>query len=253
MTEGPADDGAIIALEIAAARAWPAPISERLGDWWLRSADGFTGRANSVLPVGSPGMSIEEALPEISAFYRRLGQPAMIEAPLPIAAPVAEILAGRGWSVLCSVLVQVIDLDRLIAAAPTATALEIRDRPSDEHLEMLRRSRGLPPAALHVLTGVESVAFAEYRDGDDLLARARGAVTDGWLGLFSVETAASVRRRGLATVLLGGLARWGATHGARRAFLQVDTTNTKALPLYAKLGFTTHHAYVRYLEPSSQP
>lgn len=45
---------AVAALELAADEAWPAPTRERLGGWLLRSADGWTGRANSALPVGDP-------------------------------------------------------------------------------------------------------------------------------------------------------------------------------------------------------
>ena len=52
----------ITALELAADEAWPAPVRERLGDWWLRAADGWTGRANSLLPAGSPGMPVAEAV-----------------------------------------------------------------------------------------------------------------------------------------------------------------------------------------------
>ena len=42
-------------LERAAALHWQAPETERLGEWRLRAADGFTGRANSALPLGDPG------------------------------------------------------------------------------------------------------------------------------------------------------------------------------------------------------
>ena len=45
----------IEALERAAARHWQAPETERLGEWLLRAAAGFTGRANSALPLGDPG------------------------------------------------------------------------------------------------------------------------------------------------------------------------------------------------------
>ncbi|WP_441004793.1 GNAT family N-acetyltransferase, cg3035/Rv0428c family, partial [Micromonospora saelicesensis] len=45
---------AVVALERAADEAWPAPTRGRLGDWLLRSAEGWTGRANSALPIGDP-------------------------------------------------------------------------------------------------------------------------------------------------------------------------------------------------------
>src|SRR4051812_3981757 len=37
-------------------RGWPATESVALGDWELRAAGRFTGRANSVAVTGSPGL-----------------------------------------------------------------------------------------------------------------------------------------------------------------------------------------------------
>src|SRR5207244_5551662 len=43
-------------LEHIANAAWPAPVVGTLGDWLLRAADGWTGRANTALPIGNPGV-----------------------------------------------------------------------------------------------------------------------------------------------------------------------------------------------------
>ncbi|MGA8117878.1 MAG: GNAT family N-acetyltransferase, partial [Actinocatenispora sp.] len=43
-------------LERIAAETWPAVHRDRLGDWLLRAAGGWTGRANSALVVGDPGV-----------------------------------------------------------------------------------------------------------------------------------------------------------------------------------------------------
>jgi ribosomal protein S18 acetylase RimI-like enzyme len=45
---------------------------------------------------------------------------------------------------------------------------------------------------------------------------------------------------------VGALARWAGQAGAETAYLQVESTNAAAVALYAKLGFRTHHRYVRY-------
>ncbi|MCM0678808.1 GNAT family N-acetyltransferase, partial [Micromonospora phytophila] len=42
---------AVVELELASDEAWPARTRGRLGDWLLRGADGWSGRANSALPV----------------------------------------------------------------------------------------------------------------------------------------------------------------------------------------------------------
>ncbi|MBB5871677.1 ribosomal protein S18 acetylase RimI-like enzyme [Allocatelliglobosispora scoriae] len=236
----------IAALELAAARAWPAPVSERLGDWWLRSAEGFTGRANSALPVGDPGLPLPAALDAVAEFYRGLGRTPLIDVPQPLAQPVADAALKAGWLPDCTVLVQSTALDALIAATPDGAACTLHDGPSDDELALIAGSRGpLPPAALHVLTAVDRLTFARYAEEGRLLARGRGTVTDGWLGLYGIETVPSARRRGLAQSVIGRLARWGAQQGAERAFLQVESSNETAIALYARLGFATHHRYTR--------
>ncbi|MGC5411252.1 GNAT family N-acetyltransferase, cg3035/Rv0428c family, partial [Streptomyces sp. DT225] len=55
------------------ARAWQPVESEPLGDWLLRASAGFTRRANSVLPLGDPGMPLGEALARVREWYAERG------------------------------------------------------------------------------------------------------------------------------------------------------------------------------------
>jgi N-acetylglutamate synthase len=58
-------------LERAAALHWQAPETEPLGEWRLRAGAGFTGRANSALPLGDPGLPLPEAVTAVEDWYRR--------------------------------------------------------------------------------------------------------------------------------------------------------------------------------------
>ena len=51
-------------LEQRAALGWRAPQEDRLGDWVLRAAGGFTGRANSALAAGDPGRPLDRVAPD---------------------------------------------------------------------------------------------------------------------------------------------------------------------------------------------
>jgi N-acetylglutamate synthase len=236
----------IAALERAAADAWPPPVIEELGAWRLRAAQGYTGRANSALPLGDPGLPIPQALAAVTEFYRRHDLPPQVDVPLPLATSVEHELRKAGWQPQCTVLVQVMDLPALIAATPDGADFTLSATPSGQALEMIAGRRGpLPEVALRVLTGVEPVVFAEL-GGAQLRCMARGTVTDGWLGVFTVETATDARRQGLAQQALGALARWAAANAATRAFLQVESTNEPAIRLYERIGFHTHHRYTRY-------
>src|SRR5439155_541800 len=83
-------------LERVANAAWPAPVQEPLGGWILRAADGWTGRANSALPLGDPGMSRGEAIDAVADWYAARGLPARINVPLPLAAGLDATLTPRG-------------------------------------------------------------------------------------------------------------------------------------------------------------
>ncbi|MFG1897057.1 GNAT family N-acetyltransferase [Micromonospora zamorensis] len=97
---------AVVALERAADEAWPAPTRGCIGDWLLRSADGWTGRANSALPIGDPDRPLAAAVDEVERWYAEQGQTAVINTPLPLAAPVGTELDARGWTARPPTLVQ---------------------------------------------------------------------------------------------------------------------------------------------------
>jgi GNAT superfamily N-acetyltransferase len=90
-------------LEQRAALGWRAPEEEGLGDWLLRAADGFTGRANSALATGHPGCPLDQAARKVRDWYQARGLPAMIAIPYPVgrphAVPLDGFLAGLGWGV----------------------------------------------------------------------------------------------------------------------------------------------------------
>src|SRR5215469_8472017 len=90
----------ISAFEQMSARHWQATEQACLGGWLLRAAGGFTGRANSALPLGEPGMPAERAVDEVDAWYRHRGlKPMIVIATGPNADGDAldHLLARRGW------------------------------------------------------------------------------------------------------------------------------------------------------------
>ncbi|WP_037869267.1 hypothetical protein, partial [Streptomyces sp. SPB074] len=75
---GPAADYAELAR--IQERGWRAAEREELGGWLLRASvvdgAGFTRRANSVLPLGDPGVPLPEALGRVREWYAARGLPA---------------------------------------------------------------------------------------------------------------------------------------------------------------------------------
>ena len=235
----------ITELERIANETWPAPVQEKLGEWTLRAADGWTGRANSALPLGDPGLDRAAAIDAVVAWYRDRQLNPQFNLPLPVCASLDAALTARGWARSQPTLVLTARLATILAATeerPELPPVRLDPEPDDGWLAMVSaRKGGLPPAARHVLTAAPAVVFASV---DPELAVARGALAGGFLQVALLEVAPEARRRGLAQHVTRALVNWAGKTGGGTAFLQVESTNAAALALYGRLGFTVHHEYV---------
>jgi GNAT superfamily N-acetyltransferase len=88
-------------LERAAAAHWRGTEEQWLGNWLLRAADGFTGRANSALPLGDPGLPLDDALAAVTRWYRERGLPPMIAVPAPLEAGAPPDAGASGDAGAC--------------------------------------------------------------------------------------------------------------------------------------------------------
>ncbi|MGI5428416.1 GNAT family N-acetyltransferase [Streptomyces sp. CA-179760] len=242
-------------LARVAARAWRPVESERLGDWELRAASGFTRRANSVLPLGEPGMPLDEALGAARRWYGERGLPAYVQTATG-AEGTQELLCAeleaRGW-------VREVTAELWIGPlAPVADRADpsgvLLSREADEAWLARYQRKGVSEVALRVLGSGPSVWFATVPGAPEGAAPAaigRGVVDGRWAGFAAVEVDPALRRQGLGTEVMAALARQALDEGASAAWLQVEAENTGARELYAGMGFSAHHAYHHYRAPDS--
>lgn len=246
----------LVELEGIASRGWQGTTSQSLGDWLLRAGGGFTGRANSVLALGSPGVALSAAVVTVHDFYRRHQLPAMFQVPFDVDDPegaqshLSARLQGLGWQPFNATSVRVASLAAASAAFPTGSIGTPVHEATPSHRWLAGyhyRGRPLPPNAVAVLTNAADPTFLSLVEGDELLGVARGIVTDGWLGVTAVTVVEHHRRRGVGSALMGELVRWAGARGATEAYLQVDVANEAALGMYGRGGFVEHHRY-HYLQ-----
>ncbi|MER5223474.1 GNAT family N-acetyltransferase [Streptomyces flaveus] len=254
-------------LARVAARGWQPVERERLGDWELRAAAGFTRRANSVLPLGDPGLPLDEALAFVRDWYAARDLPAYVQTATG-AEGTQELLCaeleGRGWTREVSAELWTGALAPL-GDVPDPARPVVLSRAADEAWLGRYQRKGMSDVALKVLGwgsprsseaesgGGPSVWFATVPGADPGSPAAIGrCVVDGrWAGFAAVEVDPSLRRQGLATMVMGALARQALSEGASAAWLQVETENAGARALYAGMGFAAHHAYHHYREPEA--
>jgi ribosomal protein S18 acetylase RimI-like enzyme len=249
----------IIDLERAAAAHWRGTEEEWLGAWLLRAAEGFTGRANSALPLGDPGLPLDTALAAVTDWYRARGLPPMIAVPAPLLAdsqghPLDVHLSKRMWLTRPGpALVMVAGLPLGIRPDPVKDGRQVQADPEpDDPWAAMYHYRGqdhLPPVARKVLTSAEQQAFVSIREGDAVLAIARLSVAAGWAGITAVEVHPGHRRQGLGGAITAAACDEAARRGISRVFLQVEADNGAARALYERFGFRNSHRYHYRLGP----
>jgi ribosomal protein S18 acetylase RimI-like enzyme len=242
----PASTADELALEAVAAKGLRPAQTEHLGGWLLRADNGFTRRANSVLPLGRPERPLPDALAAAEAWYAERGLPVRLQVPIEGRRLLDAELGELGWAPTARTQVFVARLDALLSAQGAADLppVELGDRPDDAWLSLYRGGAGLRDTGRALLTRHDRLAFATARVDGRPVAVARGAVDDGWLGVMAVEVHPEHRRQGLATAVMAELWHWAiTTHGATRSYLSVLADNTPAAALYERLGYWVHHEY----------
>ncbi|MER5211164.1 GNAT family N-acetyltransferase [Streptomyces sp. NPDC002838] len=256
-------------LARVSARAWRPVESERLGEWELRAAGGFTRRANSVLPLGDPGIPLDEALSVVRRWYGDRGLPAYVQTATG-AEGTQELLCAelerRGWvrevsaEMWIGALAPVADRDDGEESAGVVLSREAgadwlaryqRKGVSEVALKVL--GRGSPRSSEAESGGGPSVWFATVpgEAGGAPAAIGRCVVDGRWAGFAAVEVDPALRRQGLASAVMAALARQALDEGASAAWLQVETDNAGARAMYAGMGFAAHHAYHHYRAPGT--
>jgi GNAT superfamily N-acetyltransferase len=242
------------ALERTMAEHWRPLERLDLGTWRLRASEGFTGRANSVLAVGEPGLPLPVAIAAVERFYADRDLRALFAVAHPAEGlgeddPLVAELDARGWSVRTPTMVMTAATDDLPSGreVPLPPGLHVEAAPEPDAAWLDRYhyqgAPTVPAAGRRILVSADEQVFLRVLDGDETVAIARGSLSPGWAGVTAVETAPSHRRRGLGRRLLAEVADWARSRGAASTYLQVSADNAGARALYEGTGFTVHHAY----------
>ena len=251
---------AIIDFERMAAAHWRGTEEEWLGGWLLRAAAGFTGRANSALPLGDPGMPVDEALAAVTQWYRARDLAPMIAVPTPITAdsPARALdhhLSERKWLTRpgpAFVMLADLPLGLHLDGLPAGREVQASPEPDDAWAARYhyRGQDHLPPVARKVLTSARQQSFLSIRDGGAVLAIARLSIADGWAGITAVEVDRNHRRQGLGAAITAAACLEAAQRGISRVFLQVEADNAPARALYKRIGFRDSHRYHYRVAPA---
>jgi len=242
-------------LERIMVEGWPPLERAELGGWLLRAGSGFTGRANSVLPLGDPGVSLSEAVDRCESWYDERGLRRLFALFGPAGFtveddPLSRELLARAYQPFGSTAVLTAAIRGLPPELPhtSGATVRIESAPSPQWWDAWaahdeRNASAEPSAARAVMSGSPDQLFASLEIDGVVVGIARVAFAQGWAGVFALHVAPGHRRTGVAVQLMGALADAARSRGIRSVYLQVLNASAPALGLYERLGFSTHHEY----------
>jgi len=229
-------------LEHLSDLTWPADEIKEIGKWRLRISDGFTMRANSVLPTGAapfgdPNLDLSKAVDEVVKIYQEKDLTPTFTLPLPLYEELDNYLAGLGWKVKIgaeylindipdNLDLESVDFQIVITSEPTPEWLALQ---SDHQLERIMRNY---PAH-----------YAEIKFDNQTVAIGRIATSGKWSLATRVFVKPEFRGKGIGALLMRALMAAAKGDGATKVGLQVDSENGAGLALYKSMGFRFHHFY----------
>ena len=230
--------------------AWPAPRIAVMGDWLLRSAGGYTKRANSANAL-QPGATLtRQLLQEIEAHYARQQLPCIFRLSPLADAGVDALLQARGYGLVDPSIVMQLSMPASDGDGQPAADVrsQLASALTDSWFDGYCTASARPPEQKHphrmILQsiGMRCAYASLVQDGE---ARAWGlAVLErDAVGLYEVLVHPAYRGQGLGRQLVQGLLHWAGQQGATHVDLQVQGDNLRAQRLYASLGFAPVYGY----------
>lgn len=233
-------------VEECSLNAWPAPQQLWDDGWLLRLAAGYTKRANSVNVLHPSREAVEAKIQRCINIYQNRRLPVVFRiTPLAQADDLDRRLAEQGFESHSPTRVQLLSLASL--PPPAAGTFQVWTEFSTgwaNHFAQFypaRPNRAAHEAILRAI--IPPTCFALLKEGERVVACGLGVLERDYFGLFDIITAEAERRQGFGRSLVLHLLHWAKARGASQAYLQVEATNTPALNLYRKLGFTELYQY----------
>ena len=234
-------------LETLAAYAWPAGETAALDGWVLRFNHGVTRRANSVLPLRNLSTApLEQQIEAAERYYRDHDLPPRFQITKAVQpSNLDDILEQRGYVIEAPVNIQVASIDGFHPCKKPADGdVTLLDKPNEEWAEIYTTGFGrkvLPPIPAE--EHGQAIYPVFQNDDGETLAIGMGFLSDGWMGIFGMQTRPQHRGCGVGSALLMVFAAWGEQHGAHGLYLQLEHGNHGAARLYQRAGFKTVYGY----------
>lgn len=243
----------VLLFQEISANAWPALNFIFLNGWVVRLGDGYTRRANSVMPINYTGENVESDILTVEELYSLFNLPVVFQIP-DYSAPtnLKKLLLERNYEEFDESLLMAEEISKL-------NPIEINDSfsysleigSSEEWFSEFQKLTGRSDEAKiknqKIIGRIPfPKAFLFARDGEEIIGLCLAVLEREYVGVYDMIVSSDYRRQGIGQSILAHLVEWGKKNGATTCYLQVQGDNAGAISLYKKIGLRDRYHY-RYL------
>jgi len=225
--------------------AHPAIKTQVFDGWFLRFANGYTNRANSINPIYPSKMAIDDKINFCEEIYKSQGLATVFKLTSLSFDVLDEILADKGYE-------KVIDCNVMIKSLVPVKQLKIKsiitDKITTEWQENFFRLNNISNDKIEtakIIQGniLNKTLCASIIENGVTVASGLCVVEREYAGLYDIVVDSRYRGQGLGSDICNSLLNAAIRIGAKTAYLQVVADNAPAIRLYNKLEFIDHYKY----------
>lgn len=235
-------------MEELSMNAWPTLYTKFYDGWVLRFANGYTRRANAVIPIYESTIPLDEKIDFCEKEYASYNLPTLFKLttrsnPIGIDARLEE----RGYVRDNEAALRILDLGQYIRHESQGVTIESQF--SNEWLDGFFHCSNITDektqlTAKRILDNILGtvICVTKLVDGK-VVGCGYGAVDRGYVGIFDIVVHKNLRGNGYGKDIVNGILGTASEQKTKTAYLQVSVDNTPAEKLYDKIGFKEVYRY----------
>lgn len=238
----------ILQIEELSINAFPAILTELYDGWILRYSNGYTYRGNSINPLYSSTINLEDKIEYCECKYFEKGLPCVYKMTENVDEGLDSSLEKRGYTIEKSadIMTYKIDNDINYKIQGVKITLDMTDEWIDGFFKLNKITKeNIKSTARTMLSNIQNHVFCvSINEGETIIACGLGVLEDRKIGLYDINVMKQYRRNGFGTKICQAIINEGIKNGADTAYLQVAALNEKAVQLYNSLGFKKLYGYL---------
>ena len=233
---------------------WPALHTEEIDGWKLRTANGFTKRANCVSTLTNSNENIFEKIERCEQYYSAKSQPTIFKLT-PFSEPnLDEKLEQLNYIKQDNSLVMAMSLQNFnpinISSFQQTDEVHftlihhISIKWIEQYCQLNEISEQLIPTIIDMMAAIKGdIICCSCSINNEVIAVGLAVVDNQYISFYNIITSEQHRNKGIAGALITKLMNAGMQAGVETSYIQVLSENSPARHLYEKLGFREQYPY----------